>query len=178
MVASAQRRHAALLMLTDGRSPILEVAREITRVCRVAGLDAAIIGGVAVFLHGYERTTTDVDAWCADRRAVADALTAEGFTWDEANREFVKDGIPIHLMTAEELNHTPAFFEDRSDIHVVSLAELLTLKLKTGVHEMKRAKDLADIVELISARGIDGSYSSQIAKDVRPDFRRIMRKLR
>ena len=165
-------------MLTQDDSPILNVAREITRVCRENELDAAIIGGVAVFLHGYERTTKDVDAWCADRRAVATALEAAGFTWDDENREFLLHGIPIHLMTTDELDYQPTVFERRREIVTVSLAELLTLKLKTGVHEMKRAKDLADIVELVAARGIDGSYSSRIAKDVRADFRRIIKELR
>ncbi len=165
-------------MLTDDESPIFRVAREITAACREEGLEAAIIGGVAVFLHGYPRTTRDVDAFCSDRRAVAEALTRRGFEWDEANREFVRHGIPIHLMNAEELGYGPTYFEERSNINVVSLAELLTLKLKTGVRAIHRAKDLADIVELIKARDVTMSYSSRIAEDVRPEFRRIISELR
>ena len=72
-------------MLTDDDSPILETARRVTEVCRAAGLEAAVIGGVAVFLHGYERTTVDVDAYCADREAVAAALREAGFTWRPDN---------------------------------------------------------------------------------------------
>src|SRR5207253_874843 len=53
-------RHEALLML-DKRGAVLETARTISRIMRQHHVPGAIIGGVAVVLHGHVRTTKDVD---------------------------------------------------------------------------------------------------------------------
>lgn len=175
MTASA--RQAALLMLTDDDSPILRIAREVTSLAGEHQLEAAVIGGVGVFLHGYPRTTKDVDVWCHDREALVALLKDHGYRWHGEARELVKDDIPVHLLAETDTGYRPQFFEERAGVRVVSLAEMITLKLKTGVHRIERAQDLADVVELIRGRGITESYSSRIAEDVRPEFRRILREL-
>lgn len=177
MAARNPQAEAALLMLT-GDSPILSVARELSEILVRESFDGAIIGGVAVFLHGYRRTTTDVDAYCDDREAVAKCLLAAGFVFHADKQEFVRDGIPVHLLTPEELGHRPVYLEEREAIRTVSLGELLTLKLKTGVRNLHRAKDLADVVELIKARDLNAGYSPRIADDVRAEYRRIIRDLK
>lgn len=58
----------ALEMLV-GDQTILNLAREVTAAIDASGADGGIIGGIAVFLHGYERTTTDIDVYTADRPA-------------------------------------------------------------------------------------------------------------
>src|SRR6184192_3328155 len=57
-------RHEALLML-DKRGAILDTAREVSRVLKQHKVRGAIIGGVAVVLHGHIRTTKDVDVYVA-----------------------------------------------------------------------------------------------------------------
>ena len=47
-------RHEAMLML-DNRGAVLETARTISRIMREHGVPGAIIGGVAVVLHGHVR---------------------------------------------------------------------------------------------------------------------------
>ncbi len=49
------------LKLLDGRGAILDAAREISAALREAGVEGAIVGGIAVVLHGHVRTTIDVD---------------------------------------------------------------------------------------------------------------------
>jgi hypothetical protein len=50
----------SIRMLT-GESAIFDAARAATKALREAGLRGVVIGGVAVFLHGYRRTTDDLD---------------------------------------------------------------------------------------------------------------------
>src|SRR5438552_7038041 len=57
-------RDEALMML-EGKGAILDVARRVTRVLDETQTPGAIIGGVAVMLHGYVRTTADVDVFVA-----------------------------------------------------------------------------------------------------------------
>ena len=87
------------------------------------------------------------------------------------------DGVPVHLLSADELGHRPAYLEERRGVQTVSLGELLTLKLRTGVRQLVRARDLADVVELIRARKLNGSYANRIAEDVRPEFKSILKEL-
>jgi hypothetical protein len=53
-------RHEAMLML-DKRGAVIETAKVIPRLLRDNQIPGAIIGGVAVVLHGHIRTTRGVD---------------------------------------------------------------------------------------------------------------------
>lgn len=49
---SPKLRKEALLLL-QGRGAILEIAREVSSILQAAGIDAVVVGGVAVVLHGH-----------------------------------------------------------------------------------------------------------------------------
>src|SRR5438105_1679911 len=55
-----------------------------------AGIDHAIVGGVAVCLHGYRRNTVDLDLLIRpeDTTRVRVAFETEGFQWIAASRDF------------------------------------------------------------------------------------------
>ena len=48
---------------------------------------APVLGGIAVNLHGAERTTVDLDLYTPDRRKTAAELEAAGATWDPESIE-------------------------------------------------------------------------------------------
>src|SRR5687768_5168013 len=56
-MTAAQLRDEALMMLA-GKGAVLEADRELTLILEPSD---AIIGGVAVFLHGHIRTTDNID---------------------------------------------------------------------------------------------------------------------
>src|SRR5439155_26150806 len=56
MASGMNLRHEAMLML-DKRGAVLATAVKVSRVMRERGIDGAVIGGVAVVLHGHIRTT-------------------------------------------------------------------------------------------------------------------------
>jgi hypothetical protein len=81
-------RNEALLML-QGKGAILDTARTVSRVLETSGVAGAVIGGVAVVLHGHVRTTLDVDVWLPGNLAgFADLLKESGFTFDAVRHEF------------------------------------------------------------------------------------------
>ncbi|MSU80278.1 MAG: hypothetical protein EXS16_19575 [Gemmataceae bacterium] len=68
-----------------------------------ASIAHAVIGGVAVCLHGYQRNTVDVDVLIRpdDSDAVRETLEIEGFVWDKRKKEFrADDGIAIQFLLA------------------------------------------------------------------------------
>ncbi|HSZ57413.1 MAG TPA: hypothetical protein VK797_17245 [Tepidisphaeraceae bacterium] len=65
-------------------SHILAVARRLRD-----RVDAAVLGGIAVYLHGGGRSTVDLDLYTTDRTAAAKQLEDAGARWDKAKREHV-----------------------------------------------------------------------------------------
>ena len=76
-------RHEALLML-DKRGAILDTAREVSRILKQKKVRGAVIGGVAVVLHGHIRTTKDVDVYVAEFPTAAGSVPADASGIDAA----------------------------------------------------------------------------------------------
>lgn len=69
------------MLILERRGPVLDIAREVSAILRARGIEGAVIGGVAVVLHGHLRTTVDV-LIADDDESFADALRSEGFRFD------------------------------------------------------------------------------------------------
>src|SRR4051794_19689317 len=97
----------AILML-ENRGEVLETARRVSRILRDAKIDGAIIGGIAVFLHGYARTTSDVDVFIpGELQPASDALRRAGWVYDEAHREFRAGQVPVQLVDDKIVQPSP-----------------------------------------------------------------------
>jgi hypothetical protein len=167
-------RREALLML-DGRGAVLETAREVSRL--LAPDDGgAVVGGVAVVLHGHVRTTVDVDVYLpGDPAPFAARLEAAGFTFDPARREFIREGIPVHRVRPEQVPDAPRAYVEVDGVRTVSLADLLAMKLRSGSRNVLRAQDLADVIGLIRRHSLGPDYAARLPKDLRPEFRKLAR---
>ncbi len=165
-------RLEALRML-EGESRLLATAREVSQVLRAAHIEAAVIGGVAVALHGHTRTTLDVDVYTADVKAAATALRGAGYKFDRAHRQFVKQGVPVQLVTKADLGGAPEHLEEREGIDIVSLPDLIAMKLRSGLKNLVRAQDLADVIGLIRQHRMTGAFARNLPKDLRPEFRKL-----
>src|SRR5512146_1616649 len=94
-------RREAILML-ENSGAVLETARKVSRLLTEGGVPGAIIGGIAVFLHGYARTTRDVDVLAPGNLAAFGRLLEQaGAKFDRARKEYVLDGVPVHLVARE-----------------------------------------------------------------------------
>lgn len=167
-------REEALLTL-QGRGVILDIAREVSGLLRADQIDGAVIGGVAVVLHGHVRTTVDVDIYAGNTEQMAAALQAHGFEFEPQDRRFMKKGVPVHLVTTDQLKVAPSQYEDIEGIRTVSLADLIDMKLRSGTENILRAQDLADVIGLIQANRLTSEFVRHISKELRPEFRKLIR---
>lgn len=163
------------LMTLEGTGPVLEVAREVSGILRDSGIPGAIIGGVAVALHGYLRTTVDVDVLVTtDSSHLAEQLRARGFVLDTNRREFLKCGVPVHLVTLAQIGSLPQRYEQIKEIQTVSLADLINIKLRSGSRNILRAKDMGDVIGLIRHHTLSKEFLPMIDKDLRDEFRTLI----
>lgn len=178
ITADEVRLRGEALRMIEGRGAILETAREVSALLREAGLAGAVIGGVAVVLHGHRRATDDVDVYVEDAQAVALALAAGGFDFDADRREFVKGDVPVHLVKVEQLGAPPRVVVEIEGVTTVSLVDLIEMKLRSGGANLLRAQDLADVIGLARRHALGGAFAGRLAKDVRPAFRKIAKALK
>ena len=168
----------ALEMLV-GDSTILDVAREVSAALTEAGLEGGVVGGVAVFLHGYRRSTVDVDIYASDLERLAAALRERGFVWEADARQFRRGEVPVQMLGVNDrLPFRPERFGEVDGVRVVTLGDLLSMKLASGTGSVTRARDLADVVDLVRTIGLDKSYTPRIATPYRDAFKRLIDSIR
>ncbi len=162
-------------------------------VLAAAGIPHAIVGGVAVCLHGYRRNTVDLDLVVrkSDTPAIRKSLADAGFVWNSKEAEFTSpQGIPVQfLLTGDRAGKgsevsLPDPSESRSvtsveGLSVLTLARLIETKIACAEGNVRRAyKDLADVVELIAVNRLNGSFARYLHKSLRPTFRELVRRAR
>lgn len=148
---------------------IIDVARSLCDT-----VDAPVLGGVAVYLHGGGRATVDLDLYTADRRFTADQLEAAGAKWDRANREHIFKGVRIHTVTPDDAKHTVERTSIIDGVRVVSLKDLIAIKLICGLNNPGRNKDLGDVEELIRAIPLDKRFAGKLPRELRGPFKGLV----
>jgi len=168
-------RDEAVLIL-DKRGTVLDIARDVSRLMRAAGCRGVVIGGVAVVLHGHLRTTKDVDIFLnPPLKPLADLLTNNGFSFDRVERAFVKQGVPVHLVSPEQVGSAPKDAVEIEGVTTVTLPELIGMKLRSGSTNLLRAQDLADVIGLIRHHRLTSEFARRLDKTLRAPFRKLVR---
>lgn len=168
-------------MFFAAKDPVHRVMRELTRRLERAKIAHAIVGGMAVVAHRYQRTTKDVDV----------LLTADGL--QQFRKKFVpKSYAPVegrprrfvdrkHQVSFDVLvagmfpgsgQPGPIAYPDPAtvsqvidDISVIDLPTLIQLKLAA-----RRYQDFADVVNLIRVNGLDGTFQDKLHPSLHIDF--------
>lgn len=173
-----------------GNESLWNVAERCDALLSAAEIPYSICGGVAVCLHGYQRNTVDLNLVIrsSESESIRKLLSDDGLVWDESNAEFrTPDGIAVQFLLSGqkagkgsevtipdpigELN-----VEQREGLSVVRLSRLIEMKIACGMSNLRRThKDFADVVELIAARDLDGSFARFLHKSLRPTFRELVR---
>ncbi len=148
---------------------ILDVARSLRD-----RVDAPVLGGIAVYLHGVGRSTIDLDLYTPDRRLTARQLEAAGATWDVVNREHLLEGIRIHTVTPDDAKHVVQSTSIIDGVRVVSLKDLVAIKLLCGLNNPGRNKDLGDVEELIRAVPLDKRFAGKLPTGLRASFKGLV----
>jgi hypothetical protein len=137
-------------------------------------VSAPVLGGIAVNLHGAQRTTGDLDLYTSDRRQTADELQAAGAKWDANRREHILDAVPIHTVTPDDARHVVEKTSIIDGIHVISLKDLIAIKLLCGLDHPHRAKDIADVQELIRVIPLDKRFAGKLPTALRAPFKKMV----
>lgn len=171
----------AMALFRQGKDPANASLRRLLRRLDRAGIPYAVMGGLAVWAHGYHRFTNDVD------------ILVTGKGWEEFRRRFVpknyapvtgrprrfvdkRNQVAIDLLVTGHFpglgQPGPIAFPDpvavRQTIHSISYVNLATLiQLKLAA---RRHKDFGDVVDLIRANNLDESYGKRLHPAVRRDF--------
>ena len=163
------------MLMLDKKGAVLETAVKVSRLFERHHLDAAVIGGVAVVLHGHIRTTRDVDVLVrGPLEACREAFESAGMTFEKAEREFLCDEVPVHLVEQEMVRPVPGRFIDIEQIRTVRLADLISMKLHSGTENILRAQDIADVIGLIRGNKLSAGFARLIDKPVRAEFRKLV----
>lgn len=182
---SAQKAYAML-----GNENLWQVATRCDYALTEAQLPYSVCGGVAVCLHGYQRNTLDLDLIIrrTDAHRVREALEKAGLVWDAARTEFqAPGGVPVQRLYAGEragrdgeiLLPEPlgdSNVETIESLTVLRLSRLIEVKIACALGNPRRThKDLADVVELIAIRKLDGTFCRFLHRSLRETFRQLVR---
>jgi hypothetical protein len=192
--------------LVVGRSPdeILQLAsdffmkkddvhltmRRVTDRLREEKIPYAILGGMAIALHGYLRATSDVDLLTTKEglEKIHAKLVGRGFVpaFPGARKRLrdTETSVKIDIITSGEYpgdgKPKAVQFPDPSDsvtldgISVLSLPRLIEGKIVTGTTvDYRENQDLGDVQALIRELGLPRSFADEIDPTVRSEFDRL-----
>ncbi|HEX4794296.1 MAG TPA: hypothetical protein VH370_10920, partial [Humisphaera sp.] len=94
--------------------------------------------------------------------------------WDKSARQHLLEHVPIHTVTAEEAGHTVEKTSIIDGVRVVSLKDLIAIKLICGLNQPGRGKDIGDVEELIRAVGLDKRFAGKLPSKLRAQFKKLV----
>jgi hypothetical protein len=149
----------------ERESAVHKSLERITKRLEEIGIPYAIVGAMAMFFHGYERFTSDVDLLVTKEglKVIHERLEGLGYVPPFAGSKHLRDaesGVKIEFLTTGDYpgdgRPKPVAFPDPSDVSVeiegmrfLNLLTLIELKLASGMTNPGRLKDLGDVQELI-----------------------------
>ena len=171
------------------RGKVHEAMERITERLAREKIPYAVIGGMAINAHGFERVTTDVDLLTTPEGLdeIHKKLVGRGFVPKfPGARKKLRDtasGVDVEFITTGEYpgdgKPKAVAFPDPRDVsidiggmNVIRLDKLIELKLTSGMLPERR-RDHADVQDLIRTLGLPRSLGEQIDPSVRDEYYKI-----
>jgi hypothetical protein len=177
----------------EGQGRVQRSLQRIARQLDELGIPYAVAGGMALFAHGYQRFTTDIDIVMTrdDVRRMHEALDGRGWVRPFSKSKNLRDadtGVRLEFLIAGEYpgdgKPKPIQFPDPRGVAVeidgikyLNIAAFIELKLASGMTGQDREKDFVDVKELIKALRIPESLADQLNPYVREQYRLAWRKV-
>ena len=178
----------------EEESAVQKTLRRIVERLNGLGVPYAVVGGLALFFHGYRRFTEDVDILVTkdDLKLIHEKLEGRGYLPPFAGSKHLRDtdsGVKVEFLTTGEFpgdgKPKPVAFPNPADVRVegagvwfLSLPALVELKLASGITNPLRGKDIVDVQELISALKLDEGFAAQLNPFVQDKFRELLKLIR
>lgn len=167
-----------------------DTLRRLAKLLGDAGIDYAVVGGMALVAYGYRRFTEDVDILLTSQglRDFRAQFVGRGYlpAFSSATKSFrdTRTGIKIEVLTTGEFpgdgKPKPVAFPDpaaarldREGLWVLSLDKLIELKLASGLSAAHRLKDLSDVQDLIVALDLSRDFAERLDASVRAEYERL-----
>jgi hypothetical protein len=163
-----------------------QTLRNISRRLQELGIEYAIVGGMALFAHGFRRFTEDVDllVTSAGMERIREELEGLGYTRPAGTSTKLRDvttGVRIEFLIAGHYpgdgKQKPVAFPPPADVGVeidgiryLKLPKLVELKLASGISAAHRLKDLSDVQELIRVLHLPRTLADELDPSVRTKF--------
>jgi hypothetical protein len=177
-----------LFFMQQGK--VYETLQRLAQTLPNAGIDYALIGGMALAVHGYVRLTQDVDLLMneAGLEQFQQMLVGRGYiaAFPGARKMFrdTVTGVKVEIITtgefpgdgkpkAVQFPDPVAVSIELDGLRVTRLETLIELKLASGLTAPDRLKDLADVQELIRALNLPQQLGAQIDLSVRDEYLRL-----
>jgi hypothetical protein len=178
----------------EEESAVQQTLRRITKKLEDLGVPYAVVGGLALFFHGYRRFTEDVAILVTkdDLKTIHEKLEGLGYTPPFAGSKHLRDaatGVKVEFLTTGEFpgdgKPKPVAFPNPADVRVegagvwfLSLPALVELKLASGVSNPLRGKDIVDVQELITALQLGDDFAAGLNEYVRLKFLELVKLIR
>lgn len=172
----------------EGRSAVQIALHAITHRLEELGIPYAVVGGMALFLHGYRRFTEDVDILVTREglEEIHRKLEGRGYLPLFKSSENLRDtnlGVRIEFLVTGEYpgdgRPKPVSFPDPvsegieiNGIQVLNLDKLIELKLASG-KAAHRVRDLGDVQEMIRSLKLPLEVRDRLDPSVRDKYEEL-----
>ena len=190
--AAAVKEATAFFMKDD---PVHGALQAVARRLDAEAVPYAVAGGMALVAHGYDRTTVDIDVLvtASGLGIVHRRLVGLGYQPAfEGSLKQLRDterGVRVEFLVSGEFpgdgKPKAVAFPDPTTssveiggIRYLRLPTLVELKLASGISHPGRLKDLADVQELIQARGLPLDLRDELDPSVREKYTELWRATR
>jgi hypothetical protein len=173
----------------EQESAVHRTMRKITRRLDELGIPYAVVGAMAMFFHGYQRFTTDIDILVTREglRQIHDALEGRGYLPPFTGSKHLRDtdtGVRVEFLTAGDYpgdgKPKPVAFPNPEEARVeiegiqfLQLPKIVELKLASGMTNPGRLDDLGDVQKMIRALNLPEDLADQLNPFVRDKYREL-----
>jgi hypothetical protein len=178
----------------EGHSAVQDALRRIAQRLGELNVAYAVVGGMALFHHGYRRFTEDIDILVTPESLAEIHRELEGRGYvrpfeKSRNLRDADNGVRIEFLTTGEFpgdgKPKPVAFPDPQQVGIevdgiryITLPALIELKLASGISGRGRLRDLADVQELIKHLHLPESLADRLNPYVADRFRELWHECR
>lgn len=180
----------------DGTSKLHQTIREITAKLDDLEISYAVIGGMALTVHGYARMTEDIDILIArsDLKRLHEEVVGRGYLCAFEGSKNLRDtntGVKIEFVLTGDFpgsgKEQPISFPSPADteliehegVKFIGLTQLVELKLASGMTGgADRARDLEDVRRLIDTAALPRAFAAGLHEYVRSKYQELWDALR
>lgn len=175
-------------MFFNRESSVHTTLLKITQKLDELHIDYALVGGMALFFHGFRRFTEDVDLLVTKEglARIHEQLEGRGFVAPFEGSRNLRDtdtGVKVEFLVTGQFpgdgKPKAVAFPKPEDVTImiegircVQLNKLIELKLASGTTG-GRLKDLADVQELIRLLHLPEAFAGKLNESVREEFTTI-----